>query len=116
MTRRKRVLISPELILQALAEGSELKAANVVKGIPPGSQVVGSGMTDNGNVFLLLSNPDFPSLQEGDVIPELPVVVATHDPVSRVEEPVRREPEPSLVAAWRSAPEPSPSPVRKEPR
>jgi len=67
--RHRRVCITPELILAALATGNRLDAAVVEAGIPDGAVVVGCGMREQGDVFFLIEHPSFGVLVEGQDIP-----------------------------------------------
>ena len=66
--RLRKLIISPELICNVLSSGNLIQA-HIEECIPPGSGLAGAGMTENGQVFVLVEHSSFKCLVEGEDIP-----------------------------------------------
>lgn len=71
----KKVTISTELLMDMCTQGWATDGITTVEGIPPGATFVSAYVDEKNQVNLVVSHPDFPVIDTGDVLTSIPVSI-----------------------------------------
>lgn len=71
----KKVIISTELLMDMCTQGWATGGLSTVEGIPPGAKFVSAYVDQKAQVNLVVSHPDFPVIDTGEVLMNIPVSI-----------------------------------------